>query len=220
MTEVEWMACAEIKTMLELFRNTWKHSFFEFCKSMGVLRQNRIERKFRLFACACMRHAWEQLDEPTRRATEFAERYADAKTKRSVMYAAGERQQIHASAAPTIKFAGDAALHSANEAANLLASNSFNDPRRSFVLQHLSTLLQDIIGNPFRPITLNSSWLTNTVVALATGIYEEKAFDRMPILADALQDAGCDNEDILKHCRQPSEHVRGCFVVDLLLGKK
>ena len=62
-------------------------------------------------------------------------------------------------------------------------------------------------GNPFRPITLNPSWLTSTVLALANGIYEEKAFDRMPILADALQDAGCDNEDILNHCRQPGEHV-------------
>jgi hypothetical protein len=80
-------------------------------------------------------------------------------------------------------------------------------------------LLRDIFGNPFRPITLNSSWLTSTVLALVEGIYSEKAFDRMPILADALQDAGCDNEDVLDHCRQREEHVRGCFVVDLLLGK-
>jgi hypothetical protein len=80
-------------------------------------------------------------------------------------------------------------------------------------------LLHDIFGNPFRPVTLNPTWLTSTVLALATGIYEEKAFDRMPILADALQDAECDNADILNHCRQPGEHTRGCFVVDLLLGK-
>jgi hypothetical protein len=80
-------------------------------------------------------------------------------------------------------------------------------------------LLRDIIGNPFRPITLNPSRLTSTVLALASGIYHEKAFDRMPILADALQDAGCDNEEILNHCRQDGEHVRGCFVVDLMLNK-
>jgi hypothetical protein len=73
---------------------------------------------------------------------------------------------------------------------------------------------------PFHPITLSSSYLTSTVLALAQGIYEEKAFDRMPILADALQDAGCDNSDILNHCRGPGPHVRGCFVVDLCLGKK
>ncbi len=80
--------------------------------------------------------------------------------------------------------------------------------------------LRDIFGNPFRPITLNPAWLTSTVLALAQGIYSEKAFDRMPILADALQDAGCDNEDILNHCRQQREHVRGCWVVDLLTGRK
>jgi hypothetical protein len=83
-----------------------------------------------------------------------------------------------------------------------------------------SHLLRDIIGNPFRPININPSWLTSTVLSLATGIYEEKAFDRMPILADALQDAGCDNEDILNHCRQPGEHVRGCWVMDFLTGRK
>ncbi len=80
-------------------------------------------------------------------------------------------------------------------------------------------LVRDIFGNPFRPITINPSWLIPTVVALATDIYEQKAFDRMPILADALQDAKCDNEDILNHCRQPGEHCRGCWALDLLLGK-
>jgi len=81
-------------------------------------------------------------------------------------------------------------------------------------------LVKDIFGNPYRPITLNSSWLTSTVLALANGIYSEKAFDRMPILADALQDAGCDNEEILQHCRGPGVHVRGCWVVDKLLAKE
>jgi hypothetical protein len=82
------------------------------------------------------------------------------------------------------------------------------------------SVVRDIFGNPFRPITLNPSWLTPTAFSLATGIYNELAFDRMPILADALQDAGCENEDILTHCRQPGEHVRGCWAVDLLLDKK
>ncbi|HUR53438.1 MAG TPA: hypothetical protein VMZ71_04880 [Gemmataceae bacterium] len=57
------------------------------------------------------------------------------------------------------------------------------------------------------------------MIALANGIYEERAFDRLPILADALQDAGCDNDGILTHCRGDGAHVRGCWVVDLLLGK-
>ena len=83
-----------------------------------------------------------------------------------------------------------------------------------------ATVLRDIFGNPFRPAALDSAWLTSTVVALAEGIYAEKAFDRMPILADALQDAGCDNDDILNHCRDTSAaHVRGCWVIDLLTGR-
>jgi hypothetical protein len=79
--------------------------------------------------------------------------------------------------------------------------------------------LQDIFGNHFRPATISPAWQNTNTVALAQAIYDERAFDRMPILRDALEDAGCDNADILNHCRQPAEHVRGCWVVDLLLGK-
>ncbi len=81
-------------------------------------------------------------------------------------------------------------------------------------------LLRDIFGNPLRPITLDLNWRTSTVVALAQGIYQERDFSAMPILADALQDAGCENADILDHCRGPGPHVRGCWVVDLVLGKE
>lgn len=63
------------------------------------------------------------------------------------------------------------------------------------------------------------NWLTPTVVALAVSIFIDSAFDRMPILADALEEAGCDNPDILNHCRGACSHVRGCWVVDLVLGK-
>jgi hypothetical protein len=58
------------------------------------------------------------------------------------------------------------------------------------------------------------------VVTLAKSIYEDRAFDRLPILADALEESGCHDPDILAHCRQPGEHVRGCWVVDLLLGRE
>ena len=80
------------------------------------------------------------------------------------------------------------------------------------------SLVRDIFGNPFRPVTIDPRWLTSTVVDLASAIYEERAFDRMPILADALMDAGCDNEEIIAHCRSEGPHVRGCWVVDLLRG--
>jgi hypothetical protein len=85
--------------------------------------------------------------------------------------------------------------------------------------ERMVTLLHETIGNPFRPVTLNPIWISPIVLALATGIDKEGTFDRMPILADALQDSGCDNHEILNHCRQPSEHVRGCWALDLLLGK-
>jgi hypothetical protein len=81
-------------------------------------------------------------------------------------------------------------------------------------------LLRDIFGNPFRSVALDRAWLTSTVVALARGIYADRAFDRMTILADALQDAGCDNEDVLNHCRVEGPHVRGCWVIDLLTGRE
>ncbi|MBL8795191.1 MAG: hypothetical protein JNM56_14900 [Planctomycetia bacterium] len=79
--------------------------------------------------------------------------------------------------------------------------------------------MRDLVGNPFRPVTVNPAWLTPTVISLAQAIYAERAFDRLPILADALEDAGCDHADILNHCRQPGEHVRGCWVIDLLTGR-
>lgn len=82
-----------------------------------------------------------------------------------------------------------------------------------------SLLLRDIFGNPFRPVSVDPSWRPSTVLQLASGIYADRAFDRMPILADALQDAGCDNDDVLNHCRQTREHVRGCWVIDMILGK-
>jgi hypothetical protein len=84
--------------------------------------------------------------------------------------------------------------------------------------------LRDLFGNPFRlPPNIDRAWQAwrdGAVVKLTRTIYDDRAFDRLPILADALEDAGCDNADILAHCRQPGEHVRGCWVIDLLLGKE
>jgi hypothetical protein len=88
-------------------------------------------------------------------------------------------------------------------------------------LQAQTVLFRDIFRcPPARKVKCNPKWLTSDVLALARGIYDDRAFDRMPILADALQDAGCDSDAILSHCRDPQQvHVRGCWVVDLLLGK-
>ncbi len=82
-------------------------------------------------------------------------------------------------------------------------------------------LVRDIFENPFRPaVAFDLSWRTDTVRALASQMYESRDFSAMPILADALQDAGRDNADVLNHCREPGPHVRGCWVVDLVLGKE
>ncbi|MDY3555957.1 hypothetical protein R5W24_005103 [Gemmata sp. JC717] len=80
-------------------------------------------------------------------------------------------------------------------------------------------ILRDIFGNPFRPVTFSPAWRTDTALALARQMYESRDFGAMPILADALQDAGCDSDDIRSHCRGEVPHVRGCWVVDLVLGK-
>jgi hypothetical protein len=79
--------------------------------------------------------------------------------------------------------------------------------------------LHDIFGNPFRPVAFKPEWRTPTVLDLASQMYQSRDFSAMPILADALQDAGCDSEEILSHSLGEGPHVRGCWVVDLILGK-
>jgi len=86
----------------------------------------------------------------------------------------------------------------------------------------LCKLLQDVVSNPFTSTAIRRSWLTwkdGAIPKMAQLIYDDRAFDRLPLLADALEDAGCTDADILAHCRSGGEHVRGCWVVDLLLGK-
>jgi hypothetical protein len=120
--------------------------------------------------------------------------------------------------------AGDLAIQSAVPSGVIksLAEgfSSIRVPAEDAERRVLARLLRDILGNPFRPVAANPSWLTSTVLALAEGICADRAFDRLPILADALQDAGCENADILNHCRGGGVHVRGCWVVDLVLGKE
>jgi hypothetical protein len=77
-----------------------------------------------------------------------------------------------------------------------------------------------LLGNPFRPVAFNPDWRTSDVTAMARGMYETRDFAAMPILADALQDAGCENAEVLEHCRGLGPHIRGCWVVDLILGKE
>jgi hypothetical protein len=84
---------------------------------------------------------------------------------------------------------------------------------------HQVALLRDIAGDPRRPVALSGVWLTPNVLALTQAMYEQRYFDRMPQLADALEEAGCSDSAILGHCRNGREHVRGCWVLDLLLAR-
>jgi hypothetical protein len=86
----------------------------------------------------------------------------------------------------------------------------------------LASHLRDLFGNPFSSPSLDNAWLAwngGTLPKLAQAIYDDRRFGDLPILADALEEAGCDNADVLSHCRSEGPHVRGCWVVDLLLGK-
>jgi hypothetical protein len=84
-------------------------------------------------------------------------------------------------------------------------------------------LIEEVFGNPFRRVSVERAWLAwngGTVGEVAGAIYDEKRFDDLPVLADALEDAACDNDDMLNHLRSPGPHVRGCWAVDLVLGKE
>lgn len=83
----------------------------------------------------------------------------------------------------------------------------------------VAALLRCIFGDPFAPITFLPEWRTEAAVSLARGIYEDGAWERLPVLADALEDAGCDSAELLKHCREPGGHVKGCHVIDAILGQ-
>ena len=86
--------------------------------------------------------------------------------------------------------------------------------------QLVSDLCREVFGNPFQPVRFQPQWRTGDTSGLARGIYEDRAFDRMPLLADALMDASCDDDQIISHCQSAGPHVRGCWVVDLVLGKQ
>ena len=81
-------------------------------------------------------------------------------------------------------------------------------------------ILRDIIGNPFRRLAINRQCVTRTVAATARSIYDDRRFDRLPDLADALEAAGCETQDILSHCRSEGPHVRGCWAVDIVLANE
>jgi hypothetical protein len=208
MTEKEWLQSGEPWLMLDF------------------LQGRASERKLRLFAVECSRRVSGRVPRGRERWFRSAISVAEQFVERGGTELATLHQQTIPFDTPETVIQGlshPEALRGARQtatAAAMLAGRQTTGVRRTWAEHKVQgRLLRGIVGNPFRPVTVNAAWLTPTVVQLARGIYSERAFDRLPILADALMDAGCENEDVLDHCRGDGPHVRGCWVVDLLLGK-
>jgi hypothetical protein len=197
------------------------------------LGRKASERKVRLFICACCRRVWDLLEERSRQAVEVAEQYADGTAKaREFLAAQRLAQAVYQRSRKQHGPESFRLFGAAHLAALATARRARFDPRADEFLRGAkerknkterkarSGLVREIFGNPFRPVAVDPSWTGRTVTGLARAIYKDRAFDRLPILADALEDAGCTVADILAHCRGGGEHVRGCWVVDLLTGRE
>jgi len=220
MTEHEWLACAKPEPMLKF------------------LQGKASERKLRLFACACCRRIWRLLTHADSRAVvDVAERYADGLERKKTLTAARRAARRVALAQRGVAYnAWGAARENIQAAVIGLASGTawcashrplfgsgpmaadMADVERE--LAALAALVRDAFGNPFQSVVLDPAVRTTTVGNLANAAYSERRFTDLPVLADALEDAGCSDEAILSHLRGPGPHVRACWVVDLILGKQ
>ncbi len=245
MTETEWLAGADPQLMLK------------------YLRSKISDRKLRLFAGAYCRRIWGLLTDPRSRAAVLAaEQYADGLITEDELKAAREAAWEAAIAAAwvAVRTAAWAAAWAATseatgeavwEAVWAAASEATMEAAREATIEAARAaqahILRDIAGNPFRLVPRTTVWQvgpqtmleliprSRTVFAMARAIYDDCRFEDLPILADALEDADCDNAEILNHCRllessvwsetqqahvRRSQHVRGCWVLDLILGKE
>ena len=218
MTEQEWRECTDPTPMLEF------------------LRGKASERKLRLFACAFGRAVGDSQHQPGPSTVAVGERYADGLASDQEL--ATELRKWACSPeerGPVAPSAYDGAWAAVDWLTTLERRrddpDSYIAVPAGAVLKRSALLLRDIFGNPFRPPPpLPPAVLARndgTVRRLAEGIYGERRMPegtldpaRLGVLADALEEAGCDNADTLAHCRQPGPHVRGCWVMDLLLGKE
>jgi hypothetical protein len=228
MTENEWLNSAHPASMLAL------------------LSSKASDRKFRLFACACCRHIWHLLpNEEWQVAVETAERYADGEASVEELRTAEANVSVDEVYCPSVavlytcatdlpaydiaRYVSENAASGAEDAAFDATVTLQDEELVAGYIDAVATepsaqarLVRDIFGNPFRPVAITPDWLSweyGAVPMLASQIYAARAFDRLPALANVLQQAGCDNPDILDHCRSGGEHALGCWVVDALLSK-
>jgi hypothetical protein len=231
MLEAEWLVCTDLRLLLGHLIGHPVEDFGRLHPSPNCGQQKASARKFRLFSVACYRAVWDDLTSTGRRVVETAERQADTAAGRGE--AARLRSKLRNKPVPlglwAIADSGTFAAWGAHEqvadtVGRLCAARADTDEEwhRFFAgdLERHIALIRDIFGNPFQPLRVDPEWLTPTGINLARVTYEERAFDRMPILADALEDAGCADAALLEHCRGPGPHARGCHLVDLVLGKE
>jgi hypothetical protein len=211
MTEQEWL-CTNDTALLERY--------------LSVLPEPPSPRKCRLFACACARRAWDFLPPgPWREAIEAGERFADGKATEAELN--GINRALALAWTHRLTFLCPlVALPSSDRertVVELLAEVRHGVGRIWPTIAEADAhrdLLRDVFGNPFRPPVIDPGWLAwegGVIVQLARTIYDERRWDEMSVLADALEDAGCDDEAILGHGWRPGLHARGCWLLDALL---
>ena len=224
MTEAEWSACVSPERLLDF---------------LTIILSGRASgRRVHLFACGCVRRVWHLLvDERGQQAVVTAERFAEGEgTEEELEAACGAALEASGKApSPAMEAAALAALYlattrsrkaawDASEEAAVAEGRASGDGAYSAARAAQCDLLRDIFGNPFGPPpAIDAAWLTwhgGLVVSMARRMYDTRDFTDMAVLADALEEAGCTNPDLLAHCRKGGTHVRGCWVVDLLLGKE
>jgi hypothetical protein len=215
MTEEAWLTCMDPYEMLGYFD----------------VHRGGSERKWMLFGCACCRRIWDCLvAEHAQYCVEIAEKYADGqatKTQRKGAILATQYPYPGTDPGALAVRCGDwgiaRALIDVLGQTAARARDDFSEETWSKEYRAQAGFLRDIFGIPFRPVVLNSSWrgsCQGAVMELAEEIYEKRSFGQMPALADALDDAGCNDAQVLGHCRQTEPHVRGCWLLDMVLGKE
>jgi hypothetical protein len=231
-TEEEWLQATDPSPMLEFLRGKASDRKFRL-SSCAIARQ-----LWRLLA----RDEWRPPpDERSTRAVELAEAFVEGQASEEDLRAAvgpardasndawwsasypavGEQFPVMAAAAYAEAAVAERVAEALADDTTLPHIEGFHE-HEQLNKTYPTTAILRCLFNPFSPIAFNPTWLAwkdGTVLKVAQAIYDERAFDRMPILADALEEAGCTNIEILNHCRQPGEHVRGCWVIDALLGK-
>jgi hypothetical protein len=221
MTEKEWLATGE----------PYDITHHKACRN---------DRKRRLMVCACVRRGLAVLaDKRFAAAVTAAEEFADGAVRWSDLVSARKavrkaQEELEESGGREHELDVAKAVFALTEKEFMYYKMALESMRFSQGCRNRSKwdsltdreskvqarIGRDIFGNPFRPVAFDPDWRTSTAVALAKQMYDSRDFSEMPILADALQDAGCENDDVLTHCRDArGVHVRGCWVVDLVLGK-